>query len=291
MYNRLFTKILDSSIWLEPDSTRIVWLTLIASMDEDGFCPFACAANLANRALVPLDKTEQAIKTLEDPDPNSADPENEGRRIERVPGGWIVLNAAKYRAMATREVIRENNRKRVRAFRDRKRGNAAVTPRNASVTPRNVSSRKQSKAKHEQEQETPCDSDESQADPRHAPVRALIQTEHLRRFRVVCPWDGSEAKALALLLGGNPAWSEEQIASMVRNRFLSDDINSARPRKWLPNISEYAAGPLDRYGRLASGQNGKGSAYANRAERRQSENLAALDSAFPLDSRAAHGAG
>jgi len=138
MYNKIFRKILDSSIWLEPDSTRIVWLTLIAEMDEDGFCAFACPQNVANRAIVALDKAEQALKTLESPDPNSADPELEGRRIERVPGGWLVLNASKYRALATREKIREDNRIRAQTFRDRKR-NASVTHRNEIVTPSNQS--------------------------------------------------------------------------------------------------------------------------------------------------------
>jgi hypothetical protein len=144
VYNRLFTKILDSSIWLEPDSTRIVWLTLIASMDEDGFCAFACAANLANRARVPTDKTQEAIKTLESPDPNSADPDHDGRRIERVPGGWIVLNAAKYREIGNRAASRETTRRRVAAFRASKHPpiagcNGDVTPGNASVTECNPS--------------------------------------------------------------------------------------------------------------------------------------------------------
>ena len=132
MYNKLFSKILDSSIWLEPDPTRIVWVTLLAAMDEDGFCPFACAANIANRARVSLEAAETALKTLESPDPNSGDPEHEGRRIERVPGGWLVLNGPKYREVAARETMRASTRKRVQAFRDRKR-NAAVTPSNASL--------------------------------------------------------------------------------------------------------------------------------------------------------------
>jgi hypothetical protein len=34
MYNKLFTKILDSSIWLENHATVRVWITLLASMDE-----------------------------------------------------------------------------------------------------------------------------------------------------------------------------------------------------------------------------------------------------------------
>ncbi len=143
MYNKIFTKILDSSIWLESDSTRIVWVTLLAAMDEDGFCAFACATNVANRAIVPIEKAEEALKTLEGPDPNSADPEHEGRRIERVPGGWIVLNAPKYREVATREKIRESNRRRAQAFRNRRR--------NDGVTPSNVSSCNQSKSESELE--------------------------------------------------------------------------------------------------------------------------------------------
>ena len=132
MYNKIFTKILDSSIWLETDATRLVWITLLAAMDEDGFCQFASVANLARRAVVDLDKCEIAVKVLENPDANSADPANEGRRIERVPGGWMVLNAQKYRELVTRIISREQTRVRVARYRLR---NAPVTAGNESVTP------------------------------------------------------------------------------------------------------------------------------------------------------------
>lgn len=139
MYNKIFTKILDSSIWLETDSTRIVWLTLIAAMDETGFTQFASPANLAHRARVTLEAAEAAIALLEGPDHNSSDPEHEGRRIERVPGGWMVLNSAKYREMVTRAVGQEKTRERVARFRAKKAGvtlgNDPVTVRNDSVTP------------------------------------------------------------------------------------------------------------------------------------------------------------
>lgn len=52
MYVKLFDKILDSSIWLEPDPVRIAWITMLAAMDEDGFCGFASAKNLARRANI-----------------------------------------------------------------------------------------------------------------------------------------------------------------------------------------------------------------------------------------------
>lgn len=135
MYNKIFTKILDSSIWLEPTTTRIVWLTLIAAMDEDGFVQFASVANLAHRAILSLEDTQKAVACLESPDENSSDPEFDGRRIERVAGGWVVLNAPKYRQLVTRAVIKEQTRKRVATHRAKIAGNAPVTQGNETVTP------------------------------------------------------------------------------------------------------------------------------------------------------------
>jgi len=109
----------------------------------------------------------------------------------------------------------------------------------------------------EQEQEkTPSASDAAvtedsdSVDPRHGPVRALIQQLHLKHFRITCPWDGSEGKVLDRLLSANPSWTEGQIFEMVRNRFTSEGIASDRPRKWLSNIGSYAAGPQDRFNKL-----------------------------------------
>jgi hypothetical protein len=139
MYNKLFAKILDSSIWLESTTTRIVWLTFLAAMDESGFVQFASVPNVALRARVPLPAAEKAIACLEGPDANSADPDHEGRRIEKVPGGWVVLNAEKYRDLVTRAIQQAQTRARVAKHRANKRGNAPVTADhvtcNAPVTP------------------------------------------------------------------------------------------------------------------------------------------------------------
>lgn len=121
MYNKIFSKIVDSSIWGESESTRLVWLTFLAVMDEDGFVCLASVDNVANRARVSMAKARTAIERLESPDPESSDPDNEGRRIERVPGGWLVLNAPKYRELVTRVVVREQTKERVRRFRERQK--------------------------------------------------------------------------------------------------------------------------------------------------------------------------
>lgn len=138
MYNKLFTKILDSSIWLEPTATRMVWLTFIAAMDEDGFAEFASVRNLAHRARIELDETIAAVACLEGPDADSSDKENDGRRIERVPGGWMVLNAPKYREIVTRIVAKEGNRRRVARWREnhkpkKKNGKVRLDPRGVTT--------------------------------------------------------------------------------------------------------------------------------------------------------------
>ena len=117
MYNKIFHKILDSSIWLEPTPTRIVWITLLAAMDQDGFAHFSAVENLASRARVTLDEAKEAVECFLEPDPNSANPANEGRRIERIPGGYVVLNADEHRKTISREIQREQTRERVARFR------------------------------------------------------------------------------------------------------------------------------------------------------------------------------
>lgn len=135
MYNKLFTKILDSTIWLEPTPTRVVWITLLASMDEDGFAQYASIENLARRAIVPISECTAAVDALERPDTHNTEQEHEGKRIERVPGGWLVLNAPKYRAIVKREISLEQNRRNVAAWRERQRAKHGVAKSNESVSP------------------------------------------------------------------------------------------------------------------------------------------------------------
>jgi hypothetical protein len=149
MYNKLFTKILDSSIWLEPTPTRVVWVTLIAAMDRDHFAQFASIGNLAHRAIVSIEEASEAVKTLESPDPNSADKEFDGRRIERVPGGWLILNGQKYADIVTREEARRQTRERVARHRAKDKALQPVTEplRNENVTQRRHRQRERNKEK------------------------------------------------------------------------------------------------------------------------------------------------
>ena len=139
MYTKLFASILDSTIWMESIGTRIVWITFLAAMDEDGYVSLSSVANVAHRARVSLSEASDAVDRLESPDPHSKDTEHEGRRIERIDGGFIVLNAKKYRELSRRNDERAKTRLRVAAFKARKKesGNAKLTVGNAKETERN----------------------------------------------------------------------------------------------------------------------------------------------------------
>lgn len=105
-YTKLFNSILMSSIWGEDDVTRIVWITMLAMADRFGRVD-AALSGLAHAARVPVEACEKAVKTLESPDVQSRSAEFDGRRIEKVDGGWILLNHAKYRAKLSEDERRE----------------------------------------------------------------------------------------------------------------------------------------------------------------------------------------
>lgn len=105
-YTKLFSDIVLSSIWREDDSTRIVFITLLALCNRDG-AVMASVPGLASAANVTMDDILKALKILESPDKWSRDTENEGRRIEKIDGGWLVLNYLKYRERMSKEERRE----------------------------------------------------------------------------------------------------------------------------------------------------------------------------------------
>lgn len=105
-FTKLFSSILTSSIWSEDNNTRILWITMLACTDKDGFCQ-AAVPGLAAIARLTVADTVAALAKLEGPDPFSRTQDHEGRRIEKIDGGWMVLNHAKYRDRDRAEKRRE----------------------------------------------------------------------------------------------------------------------------------------------------------------------------------------
>ena len=108
-FTKLFSSITDSSVWQESDETRLVWITMLAMADPLGRV-FAAVPGLSHRARVSLEATQKALEVFLSPDPYSRSEDHDGRRIEKIAGGWRLLNYAIYREMRDDEARKEQNR-------------------------------------------------------------------------------------------------------------------------------------------------------------------------------------
>jgi hypothetical protein len=115
-YAKLFTRILDSTIWRESNPTRILWITMLALADRHGYV--SCTIpGLADRAKITLEECEYALKRFQEPDKYSWSKDEEGRRIRVVEGGWFLINHEKFRALMSADEVREKTRVRVARYR------------------------------------------------------------------------------------------------------------------------------------------------------------------------------
>ena len=119
-YTKLFSSILTSTIWGEPKEVKILWITMLALANKDGMVE-GSVPGLAHTAHLNPEETESALKALSTPDLWSRTKEHEGRRIEAVDGGWILLNHGKYRHLMSAEERREYNRVQQQKHRDRRK--------------------------------------------------------------------------------------------------------------------------------------------------------------------------
>ncbi len=129
-YTKLFSEIVMSTVWREKDTTRLVWITMLALRNRhhvvEGSIP-----GLADCARVSIKACRVALKVLSDPDPDSRSQEQDGRRIEQVDGGWFVINGEKYRRKMSEDERREKNAIYQKNHRDRKK--SVSTPSDISA--------------------------------------------------------------------------------------------------------------------------------------------------------------
>lgn len=125
-YAKLFSRILDSTIWREPNETRILWITMLAMADRDGSVQ-CTIPGLADRAKISLEQCELSLAKFHEPDKYSWSREDEGRRVRTIEGGWFLINHAKYRAMLSTEHRREQDAERQRNHRAKKRDTCDIS--------------------------------------------------------------------------------------------------------------------------------------------------------------------
>lgn len=110
----LWGGLLRSTVWQHGYEVRLVWITLLALKDKDGYV-YGSLGWLSDAAKVPKEECCKALAILAAPEADSKTKEFEGRRIEVVDGGWIILNHHKYI-----DKMREQRQDMRRAYQARK---------------------------------------------------------------------------------------------------------------------------------------------------------------------------
>jgi hypothetical protein len=125
----------NSSIWIKESSdTRVVWITMLAIANWEGEVKMK-PLGLAKEANVSKEACEKALAIFCSPDPDSASPNDDGRRIKEIDGGWWIINHSKYREMASTEARRKYKREHEagrRAKKKREGGHSMSDIANAS---------------------------------------------------------------------------------------------------------------------------------------------------------------
>lgn len=113
-FAKLDIGIVDSTIWCMSHEHLRVWIAMLAKADASGLVRVA-APMMAHLCLIDLDRFLQIASDLCAPDEYSRTPDNDGRRLESVNGGWIVLNYRLYRDSGTRSASNAERQAKYRA--------------------------------------------------------------------------------------------------------------------------------------------------------------------------------
>ena len=115
-YTPIFSKIVDSSLWCEPDNVVKIFLTMLAKKDADNVVR-GSAFNISQWAKKTEQEVLEALMVLSAPDTRRIEPQPfEGRRIERVEEGWMILNGKFYQ-----DLMRSVNRREYKARHEAER--------------------------------------------------------------------------------------------------------------------------------------------------------------------------
>ena len=114
-YSKLDCGIVDSSLWEMPHEYLRVWIAMLAKTDANGYVRVSPPA-MARLCHLDRETFDSIIEVYCSPDPDSRTDDDDGRRLEKVEGGWVILNYLKYREDLKQPDI---STERVRRFREK----------------------------------------------------------------------------------------------------------------------------------------------------------------------------
>lgn len=153
-WTKLFASIVTSSVWVQRDPVRLVWIAMLATCDSDGVVQ-GSIPGFASLARVSVEDMRDAVSILSAPDPDSRTPDHEGRRIEAIEGGWRLLNYATYRERAQdKDGSKAPAMRRYRARKRATESSGNALPLEVTRAPQVTQKREERRKKKETEETT-----------------------------------------------------------------------------------------------------------------------------------------
>lgn len=127
------SKLITSSLWDQPPEARLVFLSMLAIADQNGYVDVPNERALARVLNLPEDYLARGLEVLMASDKGSRTPRDDGRRIVRQEPGWKCVNYEAYREF--RSAKQEADRRRIAAQRARSRDGKESRNRLAKAKP------------------------------------------------------------------------------------------------------------------------------------------------------------
>ncbi len=146
---KIYGSIIRSTVWQTKPHIKLTWLTMLILADSEGRVE-GSIPGLAATTGVSIDEVEEALECFRSPDKYSRTKDNDGRRIEDIRGGWLVLNHNLYRDMRTetqqkqasrQQKYREKKKKTVKAAKGKAAAAGAFEPAPSPVVTRRATKR------------------------------------------------------------------------------------------------------------------------------------------------------
>jgi len=254
MFAKVFGQIFDSSV-AEDYLVRLVFEDFLVLADKLGVVDMTPQA-VSRRTNVPLEIVQRGILVLSSPDPESRSQGEEGRRLIPIDShrswGWQIVNYEHYRNLRDEEARRAYFRDAKREQRSKKCADSPAASKVVKDSPTNSTQaeaeaeaeEKPSRAKATRGKKTEA------AKSRHAEFKAaILRYWESKNPGVEMPWGPAEGRNLEMWLRETPNTTLEQFVGYLRNRFKSAVTHTERPSRWIGNVTNFAGGPIDKYGK------------------------------------------
>ena len=225
-FAKLSSNLVTSSLWsCEDDQTRIMFITMLALADAKGFVS-GTLPGMADMARVSAEDAERALSILEGPDPYSRTPDDEGRRIRKVPGGWILTGYVRHRNEMSKEARAEAKRNWDRKNRPSGSKRAkSDTVRHGPTIPT------QAEAEAEAEAEATTEAEEEETS-----LFVQQQKKALGEIAIEKTWVGAKDKILSIFSSNNT------IRKALSQAGQSIDVGKGDMMRRIYVVCHYAAG-------------------------------------------------